>query len=67
MLVMKKKLLDALKTKFVGIDEAVLDRIATKKAENVTDESQITAIVDGITIQDIIDRQTESIGNDYVI
>ena len=54
MLVMKKKLLDALKTKFVGIDEAVLDRIATKKAENVTDESQITAIVDGITIQDVV-------------
>ena len=51
---MKKKLLDALKTKFVGIDEAVLDRIATKKAENVTDESQITAIVDGITIQDVV-------------
>lgn len=51
---MKKKLLDALKTKFVGIDEAILDRIATKKAENVTDESQITAIVDGIAIQDVV-------------
>ena len=27
----------------------------------------ITKYLDGITIQDIIDRQTESIGNDYVI
>ena len=40
-----KETLDALKTKFVGIDEAVLDRIATKKAENVTDESQITGLL----------------------
>lgn len=51
---MKKKLLDALKTKFVGIDEAILDRIATKKAEGLTDESKITALVDGITIQDVV-------------
>lgn len=51
---MKKKLLEALKTKFVGIDEAILERFAAKRVENVTDESQITAIVDGITIQDVI-------------
>lgn len=51
---MKKKLLEALKTKFVGIDEAILDRIATKKAEGLTDESKITALVDGITIQDVV-------------
>lgn len=51
---MKKKLLEALKTKFVGIDEAILDRIATKKAEGLTDESKITALVDGITIQYVI-------------
>lgn len=51
---MKKKLLDALKTKFVGIDEVVLERIATKRAEGLTDESKVTAIVDGITIQDVV-------------
>ena len=51
---MKKKLLEALKTKFVGMDEAILDRIATKKAEGLTDESKITALVDGITIQYVI-------------
>lgn len=51
---MKKKLLDALKTKFSGVSEAILDRIATKKAEGVTDESQITAIVDGINFQDVL-------------
>lgn len=51
---MKKKLLDALKTKFSGVSEVILDRIATKKAEGVTDESQITAIVDGISFQDVL-------------
>lgn len=51
---MKKKLLEALKTKFVGIDEAVLERIAAKKAEGVTDESQITTIVAGTSIQDVV-------------
>ena len=39
---MKKKLLEALKTKFVGVDEAILERIATKKTEGETHESQIT-------------------------
>ena len=51
---MKKKLLEALKTKFVGVDEAILERMATKKAEGVTDESQITGIVDGINFQDVV-------------
>lgn len=51
---MKKKLLEALKTKFIGVDEAVLERMATKRAEGLTDESKITAIVDGITIQDVV-------------
>lgn len=51
---MKKKLLEALKTKFVGIDDAILERMATKRAEGLTDESKITTIVDGITIQDVV-------------
>lgn len=51
---MKKKLLEALKTKFMGIDEAVLERMATKRAEGLTDESKITTIVDGISIQDVV-------------
>lgn len=51
---MKKKLLEALKTKFSGVSEAILDRIATKKAEGITDESQITAIMDGINFQDVL-------------
>lgn len=51
---MKVKLLAALKTKFQGVDDAILDRIATKKAEGLTDESQITSIVDGISFADVL-------------
>lgn len=51
---MKVKILAALKTKFVGVDEAILTRIAEKKATGVTDESQIPAIVEGVSFQDVL-------------
>ena len=51
---MKEKLLALLKTKFPGVDDAILDRIATKRAENITDESQLPAIVEGINFQDVL-------------
>ena len=51
---MKEKLLALLKTKFVGVDDAILDRIATKKAEGVTDEAQLPAIVEGIGFPDVL-------------
>lgn len=51
---MKKKLLEALQTKFQGVDAQILDRIATKRAEGLTDENQITSIVDGISFQDVL-------------
>ncbi|MBP1615792.1 MAG: hypothetical protein H6Q13_3240 [Bacteroidetes bacterium] len=51
---MKEKILAALKTKFVGIDDAILTRIAEKRAEGVTDESQIPTIVEGVSFQDVL-------------
>lgn len=51
---MKQKLFEALKTKFLGVDAQVLDRIATKRAEGITDENQITSIIDGISFQDVL-------------
>lgn len=51
---MKEKLLALLKTKFQGVDDAILDRIATKRAENITDESQLPAISEGINFQDVL-------------
>ena len=69
---MKEKILAALKTKFSGVDEAILSRIADKKATGVTDENQVNSIVEGISFQDVLQNygdfragqaQTTSIAN----
>ncbi len=51
---MKEKILAALRTKFSGIDDAILTRIAEKRAEGVTDESQIPTIVEGVSFSDVL-------------
>lgn len=51
---MKKKLMEALKTKFSGVDEAILDRIATKRGDAITDEAEIPSIVEGVSFQDVL-------------
>ena len=51
---MKEKILALLKTKFPGVDEATLIRIAEKKAAGVTDESQLQTIADGVGFQDVL-------------
>ena len=51
---MKEKILALLKTKFPGVDEASLSRIAEKKAAGVTDESQLQTIADGVGFQDVL-------------
>ena len=51
---MKEKILAALKTKFIGVDDAILNRIADKKAIGVTDESQVTSIVEGVGFADVL-------------
>ena len=51
---MKEKILALLKTKFPGVDEATLSRIAEKKAVGVTDESQLQTIADGVNFQDVL-------------
>lgn len=53
---MKEKLLALLQTKFNGVDTAILDPIATKKVEGITDENQLPAIVEGIGFQDVLTR-----------
>lgn len=61
---MKQKLLEALKTKFIGVDTQILDRIATKKAEGITDQNQITSIADGISFQDVLQSYGDSRAGD---
>lgn len=49
-----EQLLAGLQQKFSGADTATLTRIATKKAEGVTDETKVNSIVEGISFQDVM-------------
>lgn len=49
-----EQILAGLRTRFAGVDDATLQRIASKKAEGVTDESKVNSIVEGITFQDVV-------------
>ena len=49
-----EQILAGLQTKFTGVDAAILTRIATKKAEGVTDASQVQTIVDGVGFSDVL-------------
>lgn len=57
---MKKELLDALKAKFPGVSDNVLDRIATKLAKTVTTAEQVKTAVEGVTIQQVIESYGDS-------
>ena len=50
----QEQILAGLQTKFSGVDTATLTRIATKKAEGVTDASQVNSIVEGIGFTDVV-------------
>lgn len=67
-----EQILAGLQTKFSGVDTAILTRIATKKAEGVTDGGQVPTIVEGISFSDVVNShgdfragqaQTSSIAN----
>lgn len=49
-----EQILAGLQTKFSGVDAAILTRIATKKAEGVTDVSQVNSIVEGVGFSDVL-------------
>lgn len=57
---MLKELLDALKVKFPDISEHILNRIAKSKANTVTTAEQVKTVVDGITLQQVIDSYADS-------
>jgi len=56
---MKEQLLALLKTKFQGVQDATLERIAAKKADTVTEQSQLQTVVDGLTYQDVINSEAD--------
>ncbi|MDR0864966.1 MAG: hypothetical protein LBO74_08550 [Candidatus Symbiothrix sp.] len=57
---MKQSIINALKTKFVGVSENILNRIAEKGAKTVTTEEQVATYVEGVTFQQIIDSEADS-------
>lgn len=57
---LRKFILDALKKKFEGVDEKVLNRIARKAAQTVKSEDEATQFVEDYTIQQVIDSNSDS-------
>ena len=51
-----EQILAGLQTKFPGVDAATLTRIATKKAEGVTDETKVNSIIEGISFSDVLNN-----------
>jgi hypothetical protein len=57
---MKQKILDALKTRFAGVGESILNRIADKLAKTVTTEDAVQGAVDAVTFQQVIDSEADN-------
>lgn len=57
---MKKQILDALKAKFVGVSEAILNRIADKLAKTVTTAEEVAPAVEGVTFQQVLESYGDS-------
>lgn len=57
---MKREILEALKAKFTGVSEAILNRIADKLAKTVTTAEQVKAAVDAYTWQQLIEGYGDS-------
>lgn len=57
---MKEQILTALKTKFTGVQDAILNRIADKLAKTVKTEEEVATAVEGVTLQSVIDGYADS-------
>lgn len=56
---MYKEILDALKTKYAGVSDQVLSRIAQKLAKTTATKEEVEPAVEGVTIQQIIDGEAD--------
>lgn len=57
---MKQQILTALKAKFLGVSDAILDRVATKLAQTVINAEQVQTAVDGVTFQQVLESYGDS-------
>jgi hypothetical protein len=56
---MKDKILELLATRFEGVSSAILGRIAAKLAKTATSEDEAQALVDGVTLQQLVDGEAD--------
>lgn len=56
---MKTKILEQLKTKFIGVSDQTLSRMAEKAAKTVTTDEELTSYIDGMTFQLVIDSEAD--------
>lgn len=64
---MKKKILEALKTKFEGVSESYLNRAASSLARTIKEESEIEAVVEDYTFDKLIQSYGDSRANEATI
>ena len=57
---MKSKIQEALKAKFVGVSDKILDRLAEKLASKVSTAEDVTAAVEGVTFQQVLESYGDS-------
>ena len=57
---MRKEALDALKAKYPGVSEAILSRIADKIAKTAKTQEEVTAAVEGVTFQQVLESYGDS-------
>ena len=57
---MKKEILEALKAKFAGVSEAILNRIADKLAKTVIKQEDVATAIEGVTFQQVLESYGDS-------
>jgi len=60
----KDEILNALKAKYQGVSEKILDRIAVNIAKTVTMQEDVQTAVDGVTFQQVLDSYGDSRATD---
>lgn len=53
-------IIEALRTRFAGVSDSVLGRIADKLAKTITKQEDVATAVEGVTIQQVIDSYADS-------
>lgn len=61
---MKRLILDALKAKFEGVSEKILERLASNITKSVTSEDEVKTAVDGVSLQQLLDSYGDARATD---